>query len=131
MKPIVVMQHPADIGGVYSDEYLEHWGRFYLANPPLRRAGVLFATFLEAPGEILFALAHQAQCQAAARQPQLLPAQREVQRREDFRLPSPRIERAIAQLEREGASCANGRMVEKLKHHTFPRRPRRRVPVGV
>lgn len=37
----------------YPDAYIEHYGRIYLANPIIRKRGVLFDTFLLAPQEIL------------------------------------------------------------------------------
>lgn len=41
----------------YSDEYLEHWGRVFVAEDLYCRRGVRFETFLQAPQEILDAVA--------------------------------------------------------------------------
>lgn len=43
------------IRNTYPDEYIEHWGSIYLANPGLERRRVLFAMFLVAPEVILAA----------------------------------------------------------------------------
>lgn len=67
----------------YPDEYLEHWAKVYLANPILRRRGVLFAAFLVAPDEILAAVAMPQAADLEGCLP-LLPAQRRVQHRQDW-----------------------------------------------
>lgn len=67
----------------YSDEYLEHWAKVYLANPILRRRGVLFAAFLVSPEEILVAVAMPQVADLEEYRP-LLPAQRRVQHRQDW-----------------------------------------------
>lgn len=42
---------------VLPDDELHHWGEVYTANPQLRRAGVLFSTFVRHPEQILQAIA--------------------------------------------------------------------------
>lgn len=40
---------------VFEDGYIERWGAIFLANPSLRRRGIRFDVFLQAPREILAA----------------------------------------------------------------------------
>lgn len=111
---------------ILPDEQLDHWGEVYLATPRLAARGVLFESFLAAPQEILAALA-----EVDAMQPQpLLAEQRAVRDRVDALYGSTAergIERAIDALEHAGACRANGALIERLRHHAYPRvwpRPR-------
>jgi hypothetical protein len=67
----------------YPDEYIEHWGNVFLANPIVRRRGVLFTAFLVAPEEILAAVAMPLLVDLDEPLP-LMPAQRKVQHRQDW-----------------------------------------------
>ena len=107
----------------FADEHVEFWGEVYLANPFVRDAGVLFETFLLAPVEILLALAQRRGA------PGLLPAQRLVRagiERTIVRESALDAWDAIAALDGDGMHCANGRWIEKLKHHAWPRKSRYR-----
>lgn len=118
---IEVHERPVS-GPVYDDAYIEHWGEVYLAHPQIRERGVLFVTFLAHPVAVLRAINHSAL--------RLTDCTRRVGERD------PRLdetfyalaEAAIRQLEREGASCANGRFVERLKHRMWPRSRRSFAP---
>lgn len=132
MKTFAVMEHPVDIDGVYPDEYLDYWGAVFLANPQVRAAGVLFGSFLRYPAEILHAVAF---APLAPERVGLLTAQRRLQRRFDQageaeQLPLP-IESAIVALEAAGARVSNGALVEKLRHHAWPRKVDRQQPMEV
>lgn len=108
-------------GPIYHDAYIEFWADVYLLNPWIRARGVLFETFLVAPAAILRALAlpmHEFVSQ-------LLIEQREVRERLDFRDAigaTPCEARAVEGLEQLGARCENGRFIERLRHHAWPRR---------
>jgi hypothetical protein len=54
---------------IYSDDYLEHWGREFLRLDLYRQRGIRFETFVMMPVEILATVA------AAPRGAPLLPAQ--------------------------------------------------------
>lgn len=108
-------------GPTWPDEYIERWAAVYLdpeTNRVLRGRGVRFETFLRAPVEILAAV-HKARvfvCPAG-----LLPAQRDVQARVDLEHALAALaDAALKQIAAE-AHCANGRVVEKLRHHAHPR----------
>ncbi len=122
MKVFVVMEHPVDMDGIYPDAYIDYWGEVYLANPQVRAAGVLFGTFLRYPAEILHAVAMQP---IAIERVGLLARQRVVQRRMDLAARGEQLElsmdAAIVELEHKGGHCENGRWVEPLRHHAYPR----------
>lgn len=92
------------------DEQLEFWGRVFLANPRLRARGVSFEQFVRTPWWYL----------VGPRVPVVISLHGRLK-------PSTRAaflelaERAVEMLERDGAACANGRFVEKLRHHRHPR----------
>lgn len=67
----------------YPDEYIEHWANIYLANPILRRRGILFGAFLVLPDEILAAVSMPLLVDIEEHLP-LMPAQRKVQHRQDW-----------------------------------------------
>jgi len=108
-------------GPIWPDEHIERWAAVYLepeANRALRARGVRFETFLRAPVEILAALRRPRVFVSPAG---LLPAQLLVRQRGD-------LERALAELADTAvrmvaaeSHCANGRVVEKLRHHAHPR----------
>lgn len=116
--PPIAFERSVAAPRTYSDEYIEFWGGAYLANPFVHEAGVLFETFLEYPIEILLAFAQK--CGT----PGLIPAQRlaiaRVNRTEVRPYTADEL-KFIAALERDGASCANGRWIEKMKHHAWPK----------
>jgi hypothetical protein len=101
------------------DEQIEFWAEIYLAMPRLRGTGVSFERFLRTTPQV--------------REVELLPAVlalcggkalSAITRSALIEL----AEAAIAQLEREGALCSNGRFVEKLRHHRHPRSYRDFIP---
>lgn len=64
---------------IMSDERLHHLGEVYLANPQIRRRGVLFETFLRFPDEIIRAVVYGCAGERADDEPgDLLPAQERV-----------------------------------------------------
>lgn len=115
----------------FPDAWIEHWAPVYAEphnNRRLRARRVSFETFLVAPVEILAALDNPRVIVARAG---LLPAQREIQIREDTKAALVELVRhAIELLEREGARCSNGRYVEKLRHHTYPRQAAKRLAIA-
>lgn len=124
MKRFIVMQHPVDMQGFYSDAYIDYWGEIYLANPIIRERGVLFGTFLMFPAEILHAIVMQSIEVDLA--PGLLAQQRAVQRRIDEALRGGQLSLAldavIVALEHKGARVSDGAWIEPLRHHRYPRR---------
>lgn len=103
---------------ILPDEQLEHWARVYLAMPWLCRRGITFERFLSATPQVresgsLPALVVRSRLDELARQLADMAA-----RHRSF----------LDDLERGGASCANGRMVERLKHHRYPRSHRDFLP---
>lgn len=78
------------IRNTYPDEYIEQWGNIYLANPALRRCGILFGMFLAAPVEILDACLSTNAPESAEHLP-LLPRQQKVAARIFEGFPSNRI----------------------------------------
>jgi len=103
----------------YSDEHIELWGEVYLANPQLRARGVLFEAFLLAPAKILDACARPFMVVSRSG---LLPAQRRARLAADTQSALQELgERALAKLAAE-AHCANGRWVEKMRHHAWSAR---------
>lgn len=127
MKLLVLVQDPVQLDGVYPDEFIEFWGEIYTANPFLYRAGLAFEDFLRDPHglfrEALYA-------PIAARSPGLLAAQRAVQRRLDAAAASEQLELAmdavIVELARAGGHCEDGRWIEPLHHHAYPRQTNRK-----
>lgn len=67
------------IRNTYPDEYIEQWGNIYLANPGLRKRGILFGMFLAAPEVILDACLSANTPEGASFLP-LLPRQQKVAR---------------------------------------------------
>lgn len=94
---------------VWPDEYLDAWGEVYIANPMLMARGVRFETFLYAPAEILDAL----------RMPLPLVSV-------DSSTFGRKARLFQAALERMGACCSNGALIEKLRHNRMVRSRRRR-----
>jgi hypothetical protein len=97
-----------------SDDALEFWGKLYLANPSVRARGVSFEQFVRMPWWYLVGARATVAISVRGR---LRPATRSAL--------LELAEHAIAALERDGAACANGRFVEKLRHHRHPRSARR------
>lgn len=112
-------------GPTWPDAYIEFWAGIYLepqTNRALRGRGVRFETFLRAPVEILAALQRP---RAIVSYCGLLPAQRHVRERADLQAALLVIaEVALAHVDAE-SHCANGRVVEKLRHHAHPRSAKR------
>lgn len=101
------------------DEQLEYWAEIYLELPGPRRRGVSFEQFLAATPQV--------------RDAPLLLEQLAVRSRLDelgrtAGLLGERQRHAIDALERQGACCANGRVVEKLRHRRHPRSNRDFIP---
>ena len=97
-----------------SDAELEYWARVYLGAPQLRRRGIAFEDFLRASPEVREDVRRALQLAVRARVDDL---DRHV---------AVLAAGAIEALERGGACCANGRYIEKLRHHRHPvgaRRP--------
>jgi hypothetical protein len=107
-------------GPTWPDEFIEHWAAVYLApeiNAALRGRRVRFETFLRAPREILAALRRPVRFTYCG----LLPAQRDVQERLRFESALEAVAEAALERVAAEAHCANGRVVEKLRHHAHPR----------
>ncbi len=92
---------------ILSDEQLEHWARVYSAMPWLGRHGITFERFLTATPQ--------------ARESGALPALAMRARIDQRALDFSALRNVMSAMERAGACCANGRLVEKLKHHRHPR----------
>lgn len=108
--------HVAGAGQKYPDEYLHHWGEVYLANPVLRSRGILFATFLAYPEELMQAVVYDglpkgwnSGLRMKADQEAEIDAQIAI------------LERMLA---RRRMRVSNGACVEPLHHHTHPRAKR-------
>jgi len=104
----------------FSDEHIEHWASVYLDpynNRQLRALHVKFERFLLAPEVFLAALGRPRVIVTSCG---LLPAQRDVQRRLDL------MDKFVRAFRGEWL-CADGRWVEKLKHHAYPRHRDRRT----
>lgn len=117
--------------GIYPDEVLDFWGEFYLANPVIRRRGVMFEEFLIDPLGVFHAIVF---APAAEEDPRLRARARAVQRALDLevagkQLPLP-LEQVIVALEAAGARVSNGAIVEKLRHHAWPRKVDRQQPLS-
>ena len=110
----------------YPDAYIDYWGEIYTANPVLHRRGILFESFLQAPHELLAAVANGTALPLPDREDfyPLLPAQQRVR----DRLVMEEIADALEQrLEQEhGPVCRNGRLIEPLRHHAYPNANRMR-----
>lgn len=118
---------------IYADEYIEHWGNVYLANPVLAKHCILFETFLEAPEQLL---AHYTLEREDAMRPadggeflQLLVPQRDVMMRvmlsdRDRRDPES-IESYLMADKNCRISC--GTYIEPLHHHTYKTSRQRHV----
>ena len=108
--------------GLYlSDERLDYFGELFLANPALRATGVTFEAFLIVPSPFILPLPDVDYYP-------LLPAQRAVRDRLDAA--AARMERALgvseAQLTPASPAIRDGALVEKLRHHVWPRHAVRR-----
>jgi len=117
--------HVSGDGQKYPDDYLHHWGEVYLANPVLRSRGILFATFLAYPEELMTAVVYGGL-------PKAWNQGLHADDRPGHRLGTEaEIDAQIAILERMLARrrmhVSNGTCVEPLHHHRFPRRQTRRV----
>ncbi len=88
-------------GPTYSDEYIDRWAAIYLDNPVLRLIGVPFSAFLAFPNVRAW-VSSTARTRFAARLME-------------------KAEAAIAEAERAEGHGENGRLVEKIRHHTHPR----------
>lgn len=109
-------------GPIWPDEYIERWAAVYLepeTNRLLRARSVRFETFLRAPVEILYAIRRWREFDSPAG---LLPAQRRVRERLDSSASIEEIAEAALDYVAAEAHCANGRVVEKLRHHAHPRK---------
>lgn len=107
-------------GPIWPDAHIEAWAAIYLEpemNRKLRARSVRFETFLRAPVEILAALRRPRPYHVSG----LLPAQRNVQARVDLERACIAIAEAAAARVAAESHCANGRTVEKLRHHAHPR----------
>lgn len=107
-------------GPTWPDEYIERWAAVYLehaTNRQLRGRGVRFETFLRAPVEILAALRRPVRFTYCG----LLPSQRDVQERLRFETALEAIAEAALEYVAGESHCANGRVVEKLRHHAHKR----------
>ncbi len=114
---------------ILDDVQLEYWALVYLANPHIRARGVLFETFLLAPAEILNALARPLVPPLYA---QLLSEQRATREEIEFHEAIRRTaRRAMQSAERDSTFVSDGRLVERMKHRTWPRHSARRVVVEV
>lgn len=106
-------------GPIWPDAHIEAWAAVYLKpeiNRALRACGMRFETFLRAPVEILAAVARPRSYPWDAG---LLTAQRRVQERLDIECAL--LEMGYAITVAAESHCANGRVVEKLRHHAHPR----------
>ncbi len=107
---------------ILPDEQLEYWASAYLANRNLSARGITFDVFLAAPAQILNALARP----IVPSGPVLLPAQRavrdEIEMHEAIRSAARRAMAAT-----HSTHVSDGRLVERLKHCTWPRHRGRRV----
>ena len=90
-------------GPIYSDAHIERCARVYLANPVLRLFGVPFSYFLAGPEVWLRFIGDPMRNLSAARC-------------------AHRAEAAVADAERAEGHGENGRLVEKPRHHAYPRR---------
>jgi hypothetical protein len=114
MRPTLNAHRSVHAPFTVPDEQLEFWARVYLANPRLRARGVSFEQFVRVPW---WYLAGARASVAIAARGVLRPATRSAL--------LELAEHAVAQLEREGAACANGRFTEKLRHRRWPRNAHR------
>lgn len=101
------------------DEQLEYWAEVYLELPGPRRRGVSFEQFLAATPQVREAPLLLEQLAVQARLDELARTVGVLGQRQRY---------AIAELERSGACCANGRLVEKLRHRRHPRSRRDFIP---
>lgn len=97
-------------GPTYADEYIERWASVYLANPGLRLIGVPFASFLAQPLRFVQYIGNPMRDYVV--EPCAL-----------------RAEEAIAEAERVEGRGENGRLVVKIRHHTYPRSWRNFAPL--
>ena len=93
----------------WPDEYIEQWGDYYRAHPEILARGVRFETFLYAPAPILRALG----------MPQGTVEHLAIGMLET-------ANRLRLALERAGANCSNGALIEKLRHNRIQRTRHRR-----
>ena len=104
-------QQPAmlDAPLILPDVQIEYWAELYLARGDLARRGISFETLLRATPQV----------RAAGGLPAVLAAADlgELHRAAQLRA----CAREIARMERIGARCSNGTLVEKLRHHAHPR----------
>jgi len=108
---------------IITDEQLDYWAGVFLANPGIRARGVLFETFLIAPVQIIAAIAAAPVPPARAG---LLIGQRRAQAAADFQTSVQQVvQRLGREAERSSTGVADGRLVERLRHHRYPRNPMR------
>ncbi|MCU7877250.1 MAG: hypothetical protein KZQ84_10705 [Candidatus Thiodiazotropha sp. (ex Lucinoma borealis)] len=117
---------------VYQDQYLEYWGDVYLSNKAiLKERGVLFDTFLIDPKAILEAVLFGKPLPLPEGEDfyPLLPSQRAVQERlinaELDEWLRDELERELTSVRLTGMTpvrCADGQIIEPLKHHAHPQR---------
>lgn len=113
----------------HSDEALEHWGRLYTANNLIAR-GVTFEQFMNAPATYFEALAFDRPAAFAGldEHEPLLARQRAIAAELVARPLDDVVRCATEAAEAEVAASVpdargrNGRLVEPLHHHAFPRR---------
>lgn len=116
---------------IMPDEVLEFWGEVYIANPVMAQIGISFEAFLAQPARILPAASFTAVILLTEyfdRLP-LLPAQRAVRDRLEA-ADAGQMELALgaseARLKAASPTVRGGALVEKLRHHVWPRHPDRR-----
>lgn len=131
------LQHLALLGRVrfhgdtrFDDDYIDRWSAVYLANH-LHARGVPYEAFLQHPEPLLQAVVFAGLDDVEDDAPApLLPAQQRIADRitQDL-LIRDEAERHVAHLERQCSTVRvrDGRFVEPLHHHAFPRKPRRAV----
>lgn len=117
---------------IMADELLEFWGAIYLDNPVIAQLGISFEAFLAQPARILPAASFTALVPLTEffdRLP-LLPAQRAVRDRLDA-ADAGQMELALgvseARLTAASPTIRDGALVEKLRHHIWPRHQDRRA----
>jgi hypothetical protein len=111
----------------FDDAWIERWASVYTdahTNRVMRAWRVSFEAFLLAPQEILASIDKPIVITRCG----LLPVQRSAQQRIDLENALMELAaQAIEAMEREGARCENGRMVQPMRHHAWPRRAHRRL----
>jgi hypothetical protein len=111
---------------IVPDAQLEYYAEVYLAMPRLRRGGVTFERFLRATPQVredstrLMQLAVRERWEGMTRELAVLTGRSRVNQDELERVSLDCAAR-VAALEAIGCRCSDGRLVEKLRHHRFPR----------